>query len=489
MHLQSGTMTGGMEEDHESEYMDLNKLSDPDSPLPRWKGWQSPKFLHDYFTVKPWSDITEEDLPEIRVIGLWTRRAISFAPIIVFLGLLGVIVEIDILRGPSAISNLVLDPTHIAAFLIFGILGGMFALVMAKTTLVQSKLSAFSIVFVYSLIGALALSTILVIFRFRPTNGMSSGFHTAGFFLSAMFGAGLAHDATQKLETLLNNLSDMEMIEGSLLDENGLGRDPKLWSGELPLVGRRIEIPFVVVIAGLVMAGFSTIWMLGNGPHSMDSKVMFLVNVFVDFVIVIFLLRFLIIIRRLHFILRRSSGSKTSVSYIPFHPDNAGGFGEIGRVAMQINHMIVLAGIYYVYRITIIGYPVFDGLSLWEKFLWTLNYFGPIVVYGAVVLFWLYYTFFAIHQEMKQRKRLKRAGIHGWIENNQTDEGQQMSEVIDRRTKIVADNVEVGYLLDRLNGAPVWPISATDMYSLLVLNIFPVFISLIELIAIYHIKG
>ena len=47
---------------------------------------------------------------------------------------------------------------------------------------------------------------------------------------------------------------------------------------------------------------------------------------------------------------RGKDGASVGPGYLPYHSDGRGGYRDIGRMAMRINVILILAGMYYAYR-------------------------------------------------------------------------------------------------------------------------------------------
>lgn len=92
------------------------------------------------------------------------------------------------------------------------------------------------------------------------------------------------------------------------------------------------------------------------------------------------------------------------VLYRPFHPDDRGGFRDLGRFATRVDVILVVAGGYVAYRFYAEGLLNLPSGGIEPSLLgitWVVLYVGPIAAYVFLVLFWLYHSFWRLHKKME----------------------------------------------------------------------------------------
>lgn len=456
--------------------VDTTAVDDLDDLWNRSVGYQQSRLFHEFFRF-PFADAPESEPPlEKPVFGGYARRAVEHAPTIVLVGGLLALLEVELGQPLPSLDGV--DPgLGVLAVTLAGA-GVLGTTLLARTQLFPSTWSAVRATFVYALVAVLLCGAVAATYLRLVGSLGDTILVAAGFLLASLFGAALAHDAVIRLEATLDDLAGIEIFrlpaeyEPSLVEPVSVG-----WLG----------VPFSRWVAALVVGVLAVVWSLGRGPQGLNSNVLFVVNVLVDFVIVVFLVRVLVVNRRLHRWLQDGvDPDEPTVVYSPFHPDGLGGFGLLGRAAMRVNHMIVLAGLFYVYRIMVVGLRFPVPATLDGQAVWLLNYLGPIGIYVAVVSLWLYYTIWEMHRQMVRRKRSKQSAVQLYLagETDVTD-SDGAAPALDERTRVVLETLDAETVLSRLDAAPTWPVRSRTLYGIVVTNSLPVVLSVLQVAATF----
>lgn len=459
---------------------------DPLEVWQRWAGDPSPRLLHE-LCANPLVDTLreEEDGPDLRILVAPSRLVIRHAPTLVIAALVVTVLTAQFSPGMAGVGSLRTTPIPAELAALTVVLGFVALLVLSWTELFPNWKEALWASTVYATIAVLLVGVGLATFyslfggQYDVKDLGQNVVFTSGFFLALLLAGALSYDTTLRMETLLSRLPELEVVRESDRYEEFLDRqDVKAGSsGSRVLIARAFAFVVVTFFAG--------VWWYGNGPQNLGSNVMIVFNFFFDFVIAVYLFSFLHFMRGLHLLLREDVPvNPPDTGYSPFHPDGAGGYAPLGFLAMRINYLFILAGVYYVYRLTVVGgrsIPVTGQLN--EQILWTVNYLGPIAVYVGVAGLWLYYTFWEMHRQMVRGKRQTREALHTWLPNRHSETIEATADggrtQLDPRTKRIADAVEPAEVLDRLDRAPVWPVSNRRLYAVVIANLLPIVLSLL----------
>lgn len=157
------------------------------------------------------------------------------------------------------------------------------------------------------------------------------------------------------------------------------------------------------------------------------------------------------------------------LTYQPFHPDDHGGFRDLGRFATRVNTILLVAGGYVAYRFYAEGILNIPSGGLSPSLLgvtWVVLYLGPIAAYVFLVLFWLYHSFWRLHQKMEQGRQRR------------IEELQRRANTNNRETsKDFADLEADAPAWESLREAPTWPIKRQGLFGILVIDAIPVIIT------------
>jgi len=164
--------------------------------------------------------------------------------------------------------------------------------------------------------------------------------------------------------------------------------------------------------------------------------------------------------------------SSDHLSYQPFHPDERGGFRDLGRFATRVNAILLVGGGYVLFRFYTGGLRVLSGGSLetmLDFFQWTTSFVGPILVYAAIVVGWLYFSFWRMHRRMKRGREQK-------IEELQRR--HRSRDDLSEREEQMKD-IEVDWpVYEALQNAPVWPINRGSMMTIVAIDMAPMLLGL-----------
>lgn len=221
------------------------------------------------------------------------------------------------------------------------------------------------------------------------------------------------------------------------------------------------SVPTVYIFAVSFVGPFY----LANQPTEPVHVVLGLVPAALDFVLVVVFFQFLVLIKYLNKLLR-SHGPQVdpaeksfTLQYRPLHPDGYAGFKEFGQLATRVNVLLVIGGVYVVFRLYIAGMGAYPGTEAEaaELLRWAFDYVGPVVTYVVAVLIWMYFSFWRLHKAMAEGKETTIRQI------SQSTEAGRL----------------IGYRLFR--EAPVWPINTRIFLSLLSMDILPIIGALLVL--------
>jgi hypothetical protein len=154
------------------------------------------------------------------------------------------------------------------------------------------------------------------------------------------------------------------------------------------------------------------------------------------------------------------------LAYQPFHPDDHGGFRDLGRFATRVNTILLVAGGYVAYRFYAEGVlnlpdgglePTLLGLT------WVVLYVGPIAAYVLLVLFWLYHSFWRLHRKMEEGRQQRIEQLQRQASPNSDDPNREFAD-------LEAD----APAWESLRNAPTWPIKRQGLFGILVMDSVPV---------------
>jgi hypothetical protein len=95
-----------------------------------------------------------------------------------------------------------------------------------------------------------------------------------------------------------------------------------------------------------------------------------------------------------------------------------------------------------------------------------------MVVYAAVVVLWVYFSFWRIHRQMRRGRREK-------IQNLQRQARDDSGEDTPSETSQMADLELDAPVWESLQSAPVWPIKRRSLLGVVLLDTIPIFATLL----------
>lgn len=158
------------------------------------------------------------------------------------------------------------------------------------------------------------------------------------------------------------------------------------------------------------------------------------------------------------------------LTYQPFHPDEHGGFRDLGRFATRVNVILFVAGAYVAYRFYAEGVVQLSGGAVSSSLgavTWALFFVGPVAAYVCLVAFWLYHSFVRLHRTMKEGRQRRIEQLQRKARN---ENGEQTREFADLERDVPP--------WESLQDAPTWPISRQSLLGIVVVDALPVVVSL-----------
>jgi len=281
-----------------------------------------------------------------------------------------------------------------------------------------------------------------------------------GFLLLVYLAGPLVYDGMRRTESLFT-----ELDRSQLLDDEGARQSyretflPRFREAFGLTVG---GVPATLLVSVLFVTQFVGIWLVSRGPFVLDTPTTLVVVTAIDVLVVVVAVQFVLLVRFLNELLTESA---ITLRYIPGHEDDAGGFRDFGRFATRVNSLLVLAGIYLGYRLQVqgtrdpLGPATAVSLTPWDPFIWTASYALPVLVYGAVIGIWLYFSFWQIHRKMVRDKRRE-------IQRERSSEGRSREDI---------------ETLQTYRDAPEWPINDRLLVTVFSIDVISVVLSMLSL--------
>ena len=285
----------------------------------------------------------------------------------------------------------------------------------------------------------------------------------AGYFLFVLITGHLVYDGlTLKTENLFAKLGTTSIVTKSEYDDFYQNLTETL--GDTLSIGK-LTMPRSVAFA-LTLALIPILLPVIVTPWASWGELAYVAYSIVTLFVIAVLYDVFVLVYKFTELLRRDI-----LTYQPFHPDDHGGFRDLGRFATRVNTILLVAGGYVAYRFYaegILNLPS-DGLSLsLLGVTWVVLYLGPIVAYVFLVLFWLYHSFWRLHQKMEKGRQQRIEEIQ---RQAKTDTQQQKRNFTD----LEADAPP----WQSLREAPTWPIKRRGLFGILVVDAIPVLITFV----------
>lgn len=285
----------------------------------------------------------------------------------------------------------------------------------------------------------------------------------AGYFLFVLVSGHLVYDGLAlKTENLFTELENSSIVSQPAYDEfyteltETLGDTLALGPISMP---RSVAFALVVALGPLMLPVIVSPW-AGWG------EIAYLVYSVVTLFVIAMLYDVFLLVYKFTDLLQQDI-----LTYQPFHPDDHGGFRDFGRFATRVNVILVVAGGYVAYRFYAEGLlnipsggiePTLLGLT------WVVLYIAPIAAYALLALFWLYHSFWRLHQKMEEGRQKR------------IEELQRTADGEDQQPRRDFADLDVSApAWESLRDAPTWPIKRQGLFGILVMDAVPVAITFV----------
>jgi hypothetical protein len=361
----------------------------------------------------------------------------------------------------------------LGAVVLWGLLFTMFA----KADLITDYGELFKPAIVYGLFGLLLAGVVFSLFLVwqsdSPAQLPANVVFGSGFLFAAYISGLIAYDLLIRTENMMDNFGEKNIIQNKAGYNDVLFEDLKE-KMSLNVAG----VPLAYVFGVLFTLQLVAFWHIQDGPHQLNSTIALVCNAFFDGILMTAVFQFLILIKELNTLLEdrwEKDGQQVKLTFQPFHPDGRGGFRDLGRAAMQVNVLVIIAGLYYAYRLFVQGLralPVggFSAMDGTNAVVWLVDFAGPIVLYSVVSVVWLYYTFWTTHLKMARDKEKM-------ILDRQSSKRMETGAELDEPIGGLSDREAYEELLS----SPVWPLDSRQLQTVVLSNIIPVFLTLSSL--------
>ncbi|OYR58304.1 hypothetical protein [Halorubrum halodurans] len=285
----------------------------------------------------------------------------------------------------------------------------------------------------------------------------------AGYFLFVLVAGHLVYDGLAlKAENLFARLRDSTIVSQPAYDE--FYAELAATVGDTLAVGP-ISMPRSAAFALVVALGPLALPVIVS-PWAGWGEVAYVVYSVVTLFVIAMLYDVFLLVYEFTDLLRRDV-----LTYQPFHPDDHGGFRDLGRFATRVNVILVVAGGYVAYRFYAEGLlnvpsgglePTLLGLT------WVVLYVAPVAAYALLALFWLYHSFWRLHRKMEEGRQKR------------IEELQRATDGEDRRPRRDFSDLDVAApAWESLRDAPTWPIKRQGLFGILVMDAVPVVITFV----------
>ncbi|MFC7020848.1 MULTISPECIES: hypothetical protein [Haloarcula] len=440
----------------------------------RWTGETGPFYracaVFPFDTVSDASGTSSEKKPEIEVTSGITRDVLRNLPV-VLLAVLAIYVptlafgfirtgRLSVSVGPPDLGpiGLLVPGVLLAAvwlYLIYRLVTyPLRGSSLHRSTVFFGTALPLGIGTVYTLYGVLAMS---------GSTGKPAVTVQAGYFLFVLVAGHLVYDGlVLKTEHLLSQLGDTSIVKREAYDE--FYREMVDTLGYSYAAGP-ITVPRSVVFALVVALGPLLLPFTFDSFQPWEAISYVAYNLVTLFVIAVFYDVFVLIYYFVE-LLRRDV-----LQYQPFHPDEHGGFRDLGRFAMHVNAILFVSGMYVAYRFYAEGVVRLSGIDVSSPvaaLTWGAFYVGPLIGYIVLTAFWLYHSFLRIHREMKKGKQQQ-------IENNQRGDRETDGSRPDKFTDTQRD----AQPWQSLQGAPTWPVKRQSLVGVVIIDTVPIVASFV----------
>lgn len=285
----------------------------------------------------------------------------------------------------------------------------------------------------------------------------------AGYFLCVLIAGHLIYDGLAlRTESLFSNLGSSGIVAES---------DYERFQAELQAqLGDSITVRGITVPRSAAFAVTFALIPIALPLVSLDwnilAKLAFIPYSVISLFVVAMTYDTFVLVHKFTELLRRDI-----LIYRPYHPDEHGGFRGLGRFATRVNLVLVVVGGYVAYRFYaegVFALPAEGFTNLLVALTWGVSYVGPIVAYVCFVLYWLYHSFWRLHNKMEEGRQQQ---IEELQHRNRTD--------ADSPSREFADPDIDGPAWESLQSAPRWPIKRQGLLGIVALDAVPVVVPLL----------
>lgn len=397
-------------------------------------------------------------------IGLRHTPAIVLAATVIFFGSAELV---DGVEGISAFLPTLNAPELLAIAVGAGLWGVLVGLLVHVELLTARELYKAGVV--YGLLSLLAVGTAVsvgLVMSGAEGAHSSNVVFTSGYLLLLLLGGMLVYDGMLRTERLFATLGDTWIVgdEAERTYETRVKELAGRLTHSIPNSKSTVRMPTAYFFSIVFVSQIAVVWWIGRGPQNLDYSVTLAGNVVLDLFLVAVFFQFLVVIDWFYELVNddRYGDEDSVLRYKPHHPDGHGGYRELGKFATRVNVLLILAGLYIVYRLYVQGSrvtyaemaPSFDPTVGW--FLWFGSFVLPMILYAIAAGAWLYYSFWQLHLRMvRERERY----------------------YVERLEDSFVDDLERWQLRTK---APVWPIDNGQLFSLVSGTFFPLVLWLFD---------
>lgn len=468
--------------------------TEPDSLWQRWLPIEGP-FYHSCAIVG-FDDVSDTgldprpdtDRPGLQFCTGLLRLGLRNTPALILLGasLAFVIEQLNDFYLPLGtylpleILSPALDPLYVVALPVVILWGALLARIFRSSVSADELQIHRSVVFfgtVITLLAGVGFAIYLVVTN-RVSGTRQHIAFRAGYFLFILLEGHLVYDGLAlRGENLFWSLKESDIVDKHQYETfrteltnslKPIELGPISLPGTDASVGPRRIAPgllFALVLLAPVMplplltyqSGHPVLGLLGYGITIVFQ--IFLVGVLFQFAVLVWQFSTLL--------------SSDYLDYKPFHPDEHGGYRALGRFATRVNVMLFVAGGYVAFRFVTGGITQFRaiaGNSIMGLMTWGVSFVAPILVYLAVVILWLYFSFWRMHRQMRRGRRKKIQRLQQRARSD-ADESDTVAETQMEDLDLDAPAWE------SLRNAPVWPIKRRSLLGIAVLDTLPVLVT------------
>ena len=342
-------------------------------------------------------------------------------------------------------------------------------------------------------------SALLVVAAEDPSTVPPNIVFTSGYLLTLFVGGHLLYESLLKIESLFVSLGTRDIVKNEdayddYLDSlnDALHRDflrddlgqvlPGRLGERTRAMAERVTVPSSHVFAVLFSLQFGAVWVIGDGPQDLNATVTIVLEVGLNVLVTIAAFQFLVLVRYFHRLLENdfvsAAGERVNLTTEPFHYDGRAGFSDLGRFAIQINLILILGGLYLVYRLYVqggraLGAGGITSLADVDLVLWLFSYLVPVLALALAAGAWTYYSYWAMHKKMERDREAHCVRFQG-TRKNRDGEVPAVGDPMDA--------FETGPDWSYLMATPTWPLNNQRLLSMVSGTLSPVLLVLPTLV-------